>query len=70
MTGNLDTSKWTSRSPPLQFPSKYYMALSRHGPENNDGAIPLHTHSSADYYHSGGHEKLYKDDIIKKINNM
>ena len=74
MTGNLDTSKWTPRSPPLQFPSKYYM--SQHGPENNDwrrdyndGAIP---------HHPLIHQLIiirevmrnYKNDIIKNINNM
>ena len=53
ITGNLDTPKWTPRSPLIQFPSKYYK--SRHGLENNDwrhdynnGAIPLHTHEILD----------------------
>ena len=51
----------SSRSPPLQYPSKYYM--SRHGPENdgrsdyNNEAIPPSSHSSADY-HSGDDVEL------------
>ena len=77
--GNLDTPKWTPRSPPIQFPSKYYM--SQHGSENNgwrrdydDGAkdMPLHTHEildkdtptySSSNYHSGGRSSSTHEEL-------